>query len=368
MDDRHPYRDPRHFDRLLSRIHDLPLSSPVRIMEVCGTHTVAIARAGIRGLIPSRIRLLSGPGCPVCVTPVEEIDRAIDLARRPEIILATFGDLLRVPGTDSSLLEERTRGGAVRIVYSPMDVLKMAQAHPDKKVVFFAVGFETTAPAIAATVKRTRETGIRNLFFLSALRLLCPALVRLAQDPAVLLDGLLCPGHVASVSGIRCYAMLATRYRIPCVVAGFEPVDLLQGLFLLLEQHVRGEAEVQNQYLRAVRPEGNLRALAVMNEVFRPEDARWRGLGYIPESGLRLGGPYAELDAAPLAPRGPSSSGEPEGCLCGEVLRGVAEPPACPHFGKACRPDKPVGPCMVSSEGTCRAFYKYEQTRGTQET
>jgi hydrogenase expression/formation protein HypD len=290
-----------------------------------------------------------------------EIDHAIHLARQPGTVLTIFGDLLRVPGSKSSLIRERAEGSEVRVVYSPLEALQLALEFPDKKVIFFACGFETTAPGIAATLKRAREVGVPNFLLYSALRLLPPALHALAEDPAVELDGLLCPGHVSTVIGVGPYEGLARRHGIPCAVAGFEPLDILQGILMLLEQVVRQEARVENQYRRAVPSEGNPKAVEVMKEVFEPRDVRWRGLGVLPGSGLGLQEEYAELDATVKLAFADDPAGEPEGCICGEVLRGIHPPVACPHFGGACCPETPLGPCMVSSEGACRASLLYRK-------
>jgi hydrogenase expression/formation protein HypD len=325
---------------------------------VCGTHTMAIARSGLRAFLPPSVDLVSGPGCPVCVTPDAYVDASIRLALDLGASVATFGDMVRVPGTKMTLEQARSRGGSVRIVYSPLDAVEAAKAEPRREWVFLAVGFETTAPGIAATVRRAREEGVRNFSVLCGHKTVPPALHALLDDPAIALSGFLCPGHVSVVIGPEAYEPIARRGS-PCVVTGFEPLDILQGLVMLANQRAQGRSEVEIQYFRAVKPGGNPKARAVLNEVFEPCDAQWRGIGTIPGSGLALREAYRGLDAARrfgLALEGPDAR---KGCSCGEILKGVKRPQECPLFGRACRPETPVGPCMVSSEGSCAAAYKY---------
>ncbi|WP_425058435.1 Hydrogenase maturation factor HypD [Sporomusa carbonis] len=338
-------------------------SRPVRIMEVCGTHTVAIFRAGIRQLLPPEVELVSGPGCPVCVTPNEYIDTAIACSRCPDTVIATFGDMLRVPGSQSSLMAEKAQGADIRIVYSPLDSLRIARENPGKKVVFLAVGFETTAPTAAATVLQAEQQGLENFFVLSAHKLAPPALKAILAAPDSRIDGFLLPGHTAAISGLAPYRFVAEEHRVPAVVTGFEALDILQAIYLLLKQIAAGQPVLVNQYRRVVKSAGNPAAMRVLNQVYRPVDTVWRGFGVIAGSGLRLTAAYERYDAAAALPLVKAVSREPAGCRCGEVLRGLIVPAGCPHFGQSCTPEHPVGACMVSVEGACAAWYKYGQGR-----
>lgn len=331
---------------------------PLRLMEVCGTHTVAIFKAGIRQLLPPEVELVSGPGCPVCVTPNEYLDTAIAFSHQSDTIIATFGDMLRVPGTDKTLMEARTEGGDIRIVYSPLDSLEIAKTNPYKKVIFLAVGFETTAPTAAATILTAKQQGITNFFVLSAHKLVPPALRGLLTEPKVKVDGFLLPGHVSAIIGLKPYKFLEDEYRIPAVVAGFEPLDILKAVYMLVKQLRAGRAELENHYRRIVPFAGNSTAQQILSEVYQPCDTAWRGLGVIAGSGLELKPEYRLFDAACLPVEKPVSH-EISGCRCGEVLSGIIKPTACPLFGTACRPEQPVGACMVSVEGACAAWYKY---------
>jgi hydrogenase expression/formation protein HypD len=334
-----------------------------RAMEVCGTHTVSISRSGIRSLLPDSIELISGPGCPVCVTPIGEIDRVLSLAHQEDVVLLTFGDLMKVPGSTSSLSMAHAEGSDVRIVTSPLEMVEVAQDEPGKKVVFFAVGFETTAPAIAASIREARRKGIGNLFVLSSLRLIPPALRVLLSSGKLALDGFLLPGHVSVIIGAEPYAFLAREFSSRGVITGFEPLDILEGVCMLLRQKKEGRAAIEIQYRRAVTEDGNRHALQVMEDVFMPADASWRGLGMIPNSGLRLKEEFREMDAAEVFAIPCEEVEDPPGCRCGEVLQGLIRPPECPLFGTGCTPQHPVGPCMVSSEGSCAAFHRYGATR-----
>ena len=335
------------------------LERPVSFMEVCGTHTMAIYQYGIRSLLPEKVRLVSGPGCPVCVTPVGYLDRALACAALPGCIVATFGDMLRVPGSRSSLMEQRAAGGDIRIVYSPLDAVELAAANPGRRVVFLGVGFETTAPAVAASILAARQRGLANYHVLAAHKTMPVPMELLTADPDLGLSGYLCPAHVSTVIGGRGYLPLAEKYRIPCVVTGFEPADVMQGIRMLLAQVLAGEARVEIQYRRAVRWEGNPKAQAMLDQVFEPCDAVWRGLGLLPGSGLRIRSEFAACDAEKqLELNVPEAAGNPA-CRCGEVLKGKQTPFDCPLFAAACTPQSPVGACMVSSEGTCAAAYKY---------
>jgi hydrogenase expression/formation protein HypD len=344
--------------RLVKEIAGL-VDHPLRLMEVCGTHTVAIFRSGIKSLLADTVELISGPGCPVCVTPIGEIDRAIALARREGVILATFGDLMRVPGSSSSFQQERAAGSAIRVILSPLDAVQIAEANPDKSVVFFAVGFETTSPAIAAAVQEARRRGLANFSLLSSQRLVPPALKALLAAGKAAIDGFILPGHVSVIIGQAPYLFIADEFGIPGVITGFEPLDILEGIYLLMRQKKEGRAAIEIQYNRAVKEEGNERARAIMAEVFAPADASWRGLGMIPESGLILQEEFKAQDAAQAFDLPYVEASDPPGCLCGEVLQGLRRPPDCPLFGSRCTPVDPVGACMVSSEGSCAAYYKY---------
>ncbi|MEW6515846.1 MAG: hydrogenase formation protein HypD [candidate division FCPU426 bacterium] len=333
---------------------------PVKYMEVCGTHTMAAFRSGLRTLLPESISLLSGPGCPVCVTPADFIDQAVALARLQDVVIVTFGDLLRVPGSRSSLERERAGGAEVRVAYSPLDALAWAAQEPQRRFVFLAIGFETTIPAIAVSVLQAAERRLDNVSFLCALKLMPPALAALLRSPALKLDGLLCPGHVSVMIGPEPYAFLAKSHHLPCVVAGFEPGDMVAGVLMLLRQSCGHRAEVEIQYHRSVKPGGLLRARQLWESVFEPSPSRWRGLGWIPESGLKLRPEFSAWDADRLYPETqvPAAVENPA-CRCGEVLQALVLPGQCPLFASGCTPEEPQGPCMVSSEGTCAAYYRY---------
>ena len=331
----------------------------VRLMEFCGGHTVAIFKYGIRQALPANIELVSGPGCPVCVTATSDIDKAIALAMVPGVIIASFGDMLRVPGSRASLQQARAAGADVRIVYSTLDALKIAQENPSKTVVFIGVGFETTAPTIAASVLQAKEQKIKNYRILS-LHKLCPPVIKTILDAGeVKLNGLICPGHVSAVTGSNAWEFVARDYGIPCVVAGFEPTDILQCVDMLVTQVENRQSKVEIAYKRGVTPEGNLQAQKIMQQVFEPCPANWRGMGKVPDSGLKLRQKFADYDAEVAFDIKPEPAIEPKGCICGEILRGVKTPADCRLFRKICTPENPVGPCMVSSEGSCSAYYLY---------
>lgn len=331
----------------------------VSLMEVCGTHTVAIARSGLRSLFPSNLKLLSGPGCPVCVTAQADIDVVIELARQPGVILTTFGDMMRVPGSESSLQKEKAQGRDVRVVYSPLEALNVARQNPEREIVFLGIGFETTAPAVALTIEQAYVDNITNFCVWSLHKLVGPALDALFSNPQVKIDGLICPGHVSAVTGTAPYEPVVSKYGKPCVITGFETLDLLEGIWLLLRQLSRGVAEIEIQYRRVVRPEGNPVAQAAINRVFVPANARWRGLGTIAASGLEIRDEYGAWDARRKFDIPEAEDQVIKGCRCGDVLRGVVTPYECPLFGQACTPVKPVGPCMVSQEGACAAYYRF---------
>ena len=328
-------------------------------MEFCGGHTVTIFRYGIRQVLPSTIDMVSGPGCPICVTANADLDKAIALSQIPGVIIATFGDMLKVPGSRSSLQEVKADGADVHTVYSTMDALRMAEENPTKSVVFLGIGFETTAPTIAASILQAEEKGIGNYYVLS-MHKLCPPVLRAILDSGeVKLDGLICPGHVSAIIGSHPWEFIARDYGIPCVVSGFEPLDILQCVDMLVDQIENGDSRVEIAYRRGVRPEGNQQALKLMEEVFETCPAEWRGIGEVPDSGLKVRKEYQPFDAEVAFDIDPGSPYEPEGCICGDILRGVKTPLDCRLFGKVCTPESPVGPCMVSSEGSCSAYYLY---------
>jgi len=352
------FKDPQLCKSLLERIHS-ELEGELRFMEVCGTHTVSIFRSGVRSLLSDKVVHLSGPGCPVCVTHDSEVAAFLELAGKNAII-ATFGDLMRVPGPDRKTLKSaQAEGARVKVVYSPFDALKIAQDNPSEKVVFLGVGFETTAPAIAATVKVAREQGITNFSVLCFHKLVPPALDALVGDPELKVQAFLLPGHVSAIIGVEPYRFLAAKHGLPAVVAGFEPVDILQALYLFVTMRNEGKVEVVNAYTRVVSDAGNPKAMSIMDEVFAPCDALWRGIGLIPGSGLHIREEYAGFDAMRVFDMQLRDVPEIKGCRCGDVLKGKMSPDKCPLFGKACTPAAPVGPCMVSTEGSCAAYYKY---------
>lgn len=333
---------------------------PMKVMEVCGTHTMAISRHGIRQAMPEDVTLISGPGCPVCVTANSDIDTFIEMASLPGVIAATFGDMLKVPGTRMGLSEARSSGADVRIVYSPLDALALARDNPNRDVIFFGVGFETTTPTVAATIIQARETGVDNFLVHSVHKLVPPALEALCSMPDLSLDAFLCPGHVTAIIGPEAYETIAGQFSIPCVVAGFEPADILMALLMIGSQIDEEKSEVELQYTRGVRSEGNLAARNMMFKVFEPGDADWRGLGIIPGSGLTIRQEFIDYDASQRFQVEAGYSREPDGCICGKILTGLKTPRQCGLFAESCTPDHPVGPCMVSSEGTCAAYYLYE--------
>lgn len=352
------YQNREICQEILSRIESINRKE-IRLMEVCGTHTMSISRNGIRGLLPGTVTLLSGPGCPVCVTSQGEIDRFIRLSRIKDVIVITFGDLLRVPSSDSTLEKERAQGADIRMVYSTLDALDIAIKNPRREVVFLGIGFETTAPTIAAAVLEARDRGVGNFSILAANKLVVPALQALLENRQVKVHGFICPGHVSVIIGGQAYRLLSETYHIPCVVAGFEPADILQAIYMLIHQIEQGSAEVEIAYRRGVSIEGNQKAREVMDRVFEVCDANWRGIGPIAESGLRLRKSFASFDAGERFELPVEDVKEPEGCACGEILMGIKSPNQCALFGKVCTPAHPVGPCMVSSEGTCAAYFKY---------
>ncbi|MDA8098136.1 MAG: hydrogenase formation protein HypD [Nitrospiraceae bacterium] len=348
---------------LLQELKDLSakINRPLKLMEVCGTHTVEIFRHGVRSILPSNISLLSGPGCPVCVTSIHDVDAAISIAKRPETVLVTFGDMMRVPGGKQSLMEARSEGADVRVMYSPMDALKLAQQAQQKQVVFFATGFETTSPLIAATVMTAAKQSVRNFSIYSSHKTVPPALKALLDSADVKVDGFVLPGHVSTIIGLKPYQFLVTQYRKPSVVTGFEAKEIILGIVMILRQIAKREAAVENAYPGVVHVDGNPKAVAILDEIFESADAYWRGIGVISGSGLKLRAKYRAFDAETRFQPETTGIAEPELCSCGDILRGVKIPTECPLFGTGCTPDSPVGPCMVSTEGSCAAYYKYGQ-------
>ncbi|UCF90679.1 MAG: hydrogenase formation protein HypD [Desulfobacterales bacterium] len=352
------YRDSEISRKLVEKIGNLSRNA-IRLMEVCGTHTVAIFRSGIRSVLPETITLLSGPGCPVCVTDQKEIDAFIELARTKDVIITTFGDLMRVPGTFSSLQQERADGRDIRVVYSTFDALEVAKKNPEKKVVFLGIGFETTAPTIAAAILAAVQREIENFLVISAHKLVPPALEALVATANVAIDGFILPGHVSVIIGLKAYQPFFEKHRIPSVVTGFEPTDILQAILILVEQVEKKYPRLENAYQRAVTFDGNAKAWNMMQEVFETVDAGWRGLGVIPQSGLKIRERFRAHDAARVFDIQVHGTQDPRGCACGEILTGLKTPPECPLYKTRCSPTDPVGPCMVSSEGTCAAYYRY---------
>lgn len=352
------FRDPELARGL---IHSIEKWAPEQatLMEVCGTHTVAIARNGLRTMMPEGIRLASGPGCPVCVTSNKDIDTVIALSRVPGVTIATFGDMTRVPGSTSSLLKEQAQGRSINIVYSPLDALTLAKENPDEQIVFVGVGFETTTPLVAMAIKRAKAMGLKNFSVFVAHKNMPGALETIVADPALKIDALILPGHVSTIIGVKPYEFLAQEYGIPGVITGFEPVDVLQGIAMIMRQLHEGRAEIEIAYSRGVMKEGNPVALAAIEEVFETVDATWRGLGVIPGSGYAIRDEYKEFDAFARFSPEVEPTQEPKGCRCGDVLRGIMAPNECPLFRKVCTPENPIGPCMVSSEGSCAAYFRY---------
>ena len=338
-------------------------SRQINIMEVCGTHTMAISRNGLRQILPEEINLISGPGCPVCVTSSKDINWIIGIIRDYPVTLFTFGDMVRVPGSVSSLQLEKASGKDVRICYSPLDALDFAKNNPEKDVVFIAIGFETTTPLTSVIVKRAHEENIKNFYIFNIHKLVPPALELLLLDEEIKIDGFLCPGHVSAIIGSLPYDFIADKYGIPCVISGFEPLDIMESLNMLTKQYNSKKPSVQIQYNRVVTSSGNPTAISLMDEVFEPCDSHWRGIGVLPETGLKLREKFGALDAMKKFPVEVVESKEPPGCQCGSVLKGIIKPFDCKLFSKVCKPENPIGPCMVSSEGSCAAYYKYERSR-----
>ena len=353
------FRDPAQARSLLQQI-ERRIHSPLKIMEVCGGHTHAIYRHGLEQLLPEGLDLVHGPGCPVCVIPMGRVDDAIDIARRPEVIFTSYGDMLAVPGSRHSLLSVKAEGADVRVVYSPLDAVRIASQNPERKVVFLAIGFETTAPATAVAILQARRQGLKNLSFFCNHVTIIPAIQAILDSPELRLDGFIGPGHVSTVIGLEPFRFIPERYQRPVVVAGFEPLDILQAILMLLQQREAGQCQVENQYGRAVRPEGNARALEAIEQTMEPRPFfEWRGLGMINQSALRLRDEFADWDAERIFAVPGVRVADPKACQCGEVLKGVLKPDQCKVFGTACKPETPIGTCMVSPEGACAAYYSY---------
>lgn len=360
------FRDPQKAQALLREIHKLSTQiekhkqQPIKLMEVCGGHTHAIFKYGIEEILPKTIELIHGPGCPVCVMPRGRVDDAIAIAKHAHVIFATFGDAMRVPGSKNSLLQAKAQGGDIRIVYSPLDALSLARKNPGKEVVFFGLGFETTAPSMALTILQAEAEGIANFSVFSNYVLVIPALKTLLDNPDLPIDGFIGPGHVSMVIGSEPYKFIAERYHKPMVVSGFEPLDILQSIWMILQQMLESRCEVENQYSRLVQQQGNAVAIDAINQVFEVRCGfEWRGLGDIPNSGLKIRAEYARFDAEVKFTIPNLKVNDASACQCGEILKGVLKPWQCKVFGTACTPENPIGTCMVSSEGACAAYYKY---------
>lgn len=358
------YRNRNLSNKIANRINDLlkGYKEQISLMEVCGTHTHAIFRSGIMSLLSDKIEHLSGPGCPVCVTPNKYIDTAIAYSRLPEVIITTFGDMIKVPGSTSSLEREKASGGKVRIIYSPLENLEIAKKNPNKKVVFLGVGFETTAPLVASTILSAAEENMKNFFVLSGHKLIPPAMMAILKSKEIRIDGFICPGHVSAIIGEKPYKPIVEKYGIPSVIIGFEPIDLLEGIEMLIKQiTTKKKPSVENQYTRVVRKEGNEQALSLLDKVFDVTDSPWRGLGILDKSGLSIKEAYSDFDAEKNIRCKIEGTKQNPQCLCGEVLCGTKKPFDCKLFTKTCTPENPIGPCMVSGEGTCAAYYKFKE-------
>jgi len=359
------FRSRRLINIISKKIFKVMPNSEISIMEVCGTHTQAFYRFALNKLVPDNLHLIAGPGCPVCVCDQDYVDKAIQLSKDRKTIILTFGDMLRVPGSNTSLEKQRARGTDVRVIYSAWDGIRIAKENLNKRVVLLAVGFETTAPTFALTLKAAQKEKINNLFFFSSLKLIPPAMKALVSVRQINIDGFLCPGHVSTIIGSLAYDFIPRIYKVPCCVAGFEPLDVLEGIYLLLYQIINKKPRVMNQYMRAVKRDGNKKAQAIIKDVFRIVDDKWRGLGEIPRSGLKIRCEFLKFDAERFLSfkhrnwRNPESN-NPNRCRCGEVLRGIIRPDECPLFRKVCSPVNPYGPCMVSNEGACNVYYRYK--------
>lgn len=341
------------------KLKTLELNQKINIMEVCGTHTVQYFHTGVKDIFPANLNLVDGPGCPVCVTTNDFLDRAIEIARKYDVIICTFGDMMRVPSSYSSLQKEKAAGMNISIVYSPLDAVEIAKKNPNKEVIFLSVGFETTIPTEAFTIKKAQEENIKNFSLLSCNKLTPPAVAALLDSKEVNIDGFILPGHVSVITGVKGWRFVTEKYKKPSVITGFNTRDLVMGTMLLVNLIKNRELKILNEYQEVVTEEGNIKAQEIMHEIFETTDANWRGIGVIPHSGMKLKDAYAGFDAEKKFPVTPPPMVEPKGCRCGEVLRGIISPLECPLFGKKCTPQTPVGACMVSTEGSCAAYYKY---------
>lgn len=354
------YRDPELARRYLDEIHRVT-TKPWTIMEVCGGQTHSLVKNGILPLLPDEINMVHGPGCPVCVTPLHIIDKAVHLSQRPDVILCSFGDMLRVPGSEKSLLEAKANGADVRILYSPLEAVQLAKRNPEKEVIFFAVGFETTAPANALSVLHAHKLQLTNFSILASHVLVPPAIEALASDPSSVVQGFLAAGHVCTIMGMEEYYPLVEKYNLPIVITGFEPVDLLQGILMTICQLEKGEAVLENQYARMVRPKGNPEAQRAINDVFEISEQTWRGIATIPNSGYRVRDKYAAFDANKKFDINIDAAPEDPTCIAGEIMKGLKKPQDCENFGTTCHPENPVGAPMVSSEGACAAYFHFSE-------
>lgn len=351
------FKDPKIVKDILEKLNEI--QEPITIMEVCGTHTMSILKNGIKDLLPKNIKLISGPGCPVCVTAEGYIDTAIELSKREDVIITTFGDLIRVPGEKSTLQKEKALGRDIRVVYSPLDSLAIAKENPNKEVIFLGIGFETTAPVIALTVFNAEKEGIKNFSVLNTLKTMPEAMKRLVLNGEVKIDGFLCPGHVSTIIGVKPYEIIAKEYNTPLVIAGFEATDIVASIYKLVKMKLNSDSSVVNLYNRIVKYDGNKMALEMVDEVFVSCSSEWRGLGIVEDTGLRFSDKYMNYDANFKFNIKNIKGNISKGCICGEIIKGLKEPKECKMFRKICNPTNPIGPCMVSEEGTCAAYYKY---------
>lgn len=353
------YRDKKYVLELVKQIKSIS-KKEVTFMEVCGGHTMSIQKFGIPSLLPPSVKLISGPGCPVCVSSRSYIDRAVAYSRLNDVIITTYGDLIRVPGSTSSLDKERAQGADVKIVYSVLDALEIARENRNKKVIFLGIGFETTAPSSAMSIHKASEEELGNFYLYSSHKIMPPAMEALI-DEGVKIDGYIAPGHVSTITGSSIYTGVAEKFGLGCVISGFEPVDLLHAIYMLVKQMESNEPKVEIQYTRVVKPEGNIKAQRLLEEIFELKDDWWRGLGILPKSGMKLREKYRRFDAEEMIPVEVEKTKEDKGCICGEILKGLKSPKDCKLFGKACTPNDPVGACMVSHEGSCHAYYRYNR-------
>ena len=351
------FRDKDLVFQIVNAINSI-VDDELTFMEVCGGHTMAIYRFGLPSLLSKKIKLLSGPGCPVCVTDKGYIDKLIALSKLDNVIIATFGDLVRVPGSTATLIENKSSNSDIRVIYSSLKALEIARSNPEKKIIFAGIGFETTAPTSAATILEANSEGINNFYLLSSHKVMPPAMSAII-DEGVKINGYICPGHVSTITGSKIYEPIVNKYKLGCVISGFEPLDMLQSIYMLVKQNNKNEPAVEIQYKRAVRPEGNLKAKQIMNDVFEYRDDKWRGFGILKLSGLTLREKYERFDAEKVFNVNVEKTVENPGCICGQILRGVKNPKDCKLFANVCKPDSPVGACMVSNEGACAANYKY---------